>query len=228
MKDIFEAKVSKVEETGPKPQLSDPTSMDDVHEINSPTPTFAPTPTAEKKLPASSVLGLFDDDDDSDDGDLFGSKFVANPSNNSKDQREKENQQSKPVAVASKTSLFGDHDNDDDDLFGPPPLHEPTKQPQPKKVNQKIFSDDSSDDDLFGGGGKKTAQKIPSKPSAGSSSTSSSTSTIPKIMKNTKASDKLFSDSEDDDLFGGSKLKSTGKSNPFRDVQFTHSSHSII
>lgn len=169
------------------------------------------SPTIEKKLPASSVLGLFDDDDDAD-SDLFGSKFVAKSSNVSKDQSVNEKpQQPKSMPTSSTTakiSLFGDHD-DGDDLFGggPPPLPEPIKQSQPKRVNQKkIFSDDSSDDDLFGGG-KKVAQKNPPKSSSGSTSTAS---TIPKTAKITKASEKLFSDSEDDDLFGGSKTKSTG------------------
>lgn len=170
------------------------------------------SPTIDKRLPASSVLGLFDDDvDDPNGADLFGAKFVAKPSNISKDQGAKVQPKSKPTSSTStKTSLFGDHDDDGgDDLFGgPPPLPEPIKQSQPtKKVNQKIFSDDSSDDDLFGGG-KIVAQKNPPKSSAGSSS--SYTSTIPKTSKNTKASEKLFSDSEDDDLFGGSKSKSTG------------------
>lgn len=194
-----ESKVSNIEETKPIPK----------------------SPTTDKKLPASSVLGLFDDDDDPDEADLFGAKFVSKPLNVSKDQERKEQpQQPKPIptsSTAAKTSLFGDHDDEDDDgndLFGgpPPPLPEPVKQVQPKKVSQKIFSDDSSDDDLFGGGGGggKTAQKNPPKSSAGRSS-GSSTSAVPKnTSKNTKTSEKLFSDSEDDDLFGGSKSKSTG------------------
>lgn len=178
------------------------------------------SPTSDKKLPTSSVLGLFDDDDDPDDADLFGAKFVSKPSNVPKDQEKKENPQPpKPIptsSTAAKTSLFGDHNDEDDDsndLFGgPPPLPEPIKQVQPKKVSQKIFSDDSSDDDLFGGGGGgggsgKVAQKNPPKPIAGRSSSSA----IPKnTSKNNKTSEKLFSDSEDDDLFGGSKPKSTG------------------
>lgn len=193
MDKISEANISKIEEAKQKPK----------------------SPTIDKKLPISSVLGLFDDDNDPDGGDLFGSKFVAKPSNVSKFQGVKEKpQQPKTMptsSTATKTSLFGDLDDDDDggkDLFSvPPPLPEPIKQSQPTKVNQKkIFSDDSSDDDLFGGG-KTVVKKNPPKSSAGGSS---STSTIPKIAKNTKASEKLFSDSEDDDLFGGSKLKSTG------------------
>lgn len=195
------------------PQLSTVTSSD-LHEKNS--------SGNDKKLPASSILGIFDDDDP-DDGDLFDSKFVTKLSKDLKDQREKQKPQVKSipnVAIASKTSLFGDQDTDDDDdsLFGgPPPLPEPIKQSQPKKVNQKIFSDDS-DDDLFGGG-KTIAQKIPPKSNAGSSS-SKSTSTIPKTTKNTKANKKLFSDSEDDDLFGGNKSKSTGKFERMLSFQF--------
>lgn len=179
------------------------------------------SPITDKKLPTSSVLGLFDDDDDADEADLFGAKFVSKPLNVAKEQDRKEKpQQPKPIptsSTAAKTSLFGDHDDEDDDgndLFGgPPPLPEPVKQAQPKKVSQKIFSDDSSDDDLFGGGGGggKMAQKNPPKSSADRSSSSSSTVAMPKnTSKNTKTSEKLFSDSEDDDLFGGSKSKSTG------------------
>lgn len=169
-------------------------------------------------MPASSVLGLFDDDDDLDGADLFGSKPVAKPSNGPKDHGVKERPQQPKPAPASSTAaktkgLFGDSNDDDDDggdLFGggPPPLPQPIKQMQPKKVSQKIFSDDSSDDDLFGGG-KVVAQKNLPKSSAGSSS-NTNTSVIPKTSKNTKISEKLFSDSEDDDLFGGSKAKSTG------------------
>lgn len=177
------------------------------------------SPTVDKNLPASSVLGLFDDDDDADEADLFGAKFVPKSTSNApKGQAEKEKpQQSKPAAASSaaaKTkSLFGDQSDDDDDgddLFGgPPPLPEPIKQAQPKKVSQKIFSDDSSDDDLFGGGGggaaKTAAPRNPPKSSAGRS-----TSTTLAMPKSTKTNEKLFSDSEDDDLFGGSKSKPTG------------------
>lgn len=177
------------------------------------------SPTSDKTLPVSSVLGLFDDDEDPDDAVLFGSKPVTKLSNVSKVQGEKEKtQQPKSISTtssAAKTSLFGDNNDDDDgdDLFGgggPPPLPEPIKQIQPKKVSQKIFSDDSSDDDLFGGGGKVVAQKNLSKPSAAGSGSSGSTSAMSKTAKNTKTNERLFSDSEDDDLFGGSKSKSTG------------------
>lgn len=197
------ANISKSEETSQIPPFSTTPSTSDVQDNKS--------PESDKKLPTSSILGLFDDEDSPDDADLFGSKCVTKSSNDSKDQGEKEKSQSKSmstVAIASKTSLFGDHDDGDadGDLFGgPPPLPEPIKS-QPKKVSQKIFSDDSSDDDLFGGG-KTIAQKNLPKASA---STSKNASIMPKTTKNTKVSEKLFSDSEDDDLFGGSKSKVSG------------------
>lgn len=191
--DMFGTKTSKdttksKEETKPSNlnERSNSPTMEQIFDSDIPKMDESPevSPTADdKKMPESSVLGLFDDDDHPNKAALL---------------REPETK-----SMAPKTSLFDDQD-DDGSLFGPPPLPEPNKQRQPpKKVSQKIFSDDSSDDDLFGAG-KTAAQK---------SIAISSTSNIPKTTaKNTKTRDKLFSDSEDDDLFGN-KSKSTGELN---------------
>lgn len=177
------------------------------------------------KKPVSSALGLFDDDLDNDD--LFG---IETPT-----QSKSENKQPEPAATSetmevsipeiqpkstpmptatasAKVSLFGD-DDDDNDLFGgPPSLPEPSRI-MPKKAVSKIFTDDSSDDDLFGsgGGGVKPMKKLPSK------SNVLNTSAAQKAAKDTKAKDKLFSDSEDDDLFG-TKSKPKGKMNTLTNV----------
>lgn len=184
-------------------------------------PATPPAPKEQEKdndkKPVSSAVGLFDDDMDNDD--LFGSKIPTESSKSERKEPESPETAVKPemTAVSSpevqpkntptttasaKVSLFGD-DDDDDDLFGgPPPLPEPSRIPQKKPAN-KIFTDDSSDDDLFGSGVKST-KKMPSK------SNVPSTSTAQKMTKDTKATDKLFSDSEDDDLFG-TKSKPKGK-----------------
>lgn len=180
-----------------------PSDIKEVEDDWSPYPPslnpVTPSSSSEKKPTSANVSSLFDDNSDNDE--LFGSPAMSVP------KVEPKQKKSPPKSIPSssaitKASIFGD--DDDDDLFGePPPLPEPVKQTQPKKSVAKIFSSDSSDDDLFGGGGKSN-KRNPLK------SNSVATSSMPKVIKDSKSSDKLFSDSEDDDLFGTkSKPKGT-------------------
>lgn len=153
---------------------------------------ITPSGSNEKKPASANVSSLFDDNSDNDE--LFGgSTAPVVPKIEPKEQKIQQ-KSTAPVSAVNKTSLFGD--DDDDDLFGvPPPLPEPVKQTQPKKSSSKIFISDSSDDELFGGG--KSNKKAPTKSNLATTSAASRA-----VTKDTKANDKLFSDSEDDDLFG--------------------------
>lgn len=150
----------------------------------------------------SNDTALFDDADDSYNANIFGSVSAAS-------------EKAKPASSLDPpkvTSLFDEHSDDDDDLFGKRPslISEKKEKSNNLKIPQtqaskSLFGDDSSDDDLFGGDNSST--KVIKKRTLKNSSDAAAKA----VFNKKPTSGKLFSDSEDEDLFAAKPKTSTVK-----------------
>lgn len=211
--DIFSIKSSSESKAEVKNGVEPPNIVPSLRNVIETSP-----PSSDERLPASSVLELFDDD--IGDVNLFGStnstvstsevtlqkqQSVDSPSTSHEQETPSPVSSDKKLPVSSALDLFDDGDLVDNDISDTKTSKETKSETNKGKTKSApvaskaarskaagLFGDDDDDDDLFGGPPSPQEPVKQSRPK--------------------KAASKIFSDdSSDDDLFGGGK---TAKKNP--------------